>query len=224
MELAALFDVLGTFIGFVLTLFVFSYILGDNVLFRIAIHIFVGVAAGYLAIAVSASVIWPQLIEPLLSFEPARMTMAAIPLGMSVLVLLKAFPRLSGLGKPVVAYLVGVAAAVAIGGAVLGTIFPQANAAINLFDFSGGQNVGLLSGVFVLVGTVTTLGYFHFGARSKSGAQAQVSAVVEWTAWVGQIFIAITFGAIFAGVYSTALSALIERWQFVAQFIFSFFQ
>ena len=40
-------DVIGAFVGFVLTLLVFSYIFGDNVLFRIAMHIFIGVAAGY---------------------------------------------------------------------------------------------------------------------------------------------------------------------------------
>ena len=32
-----------------LTLMVFSYILGDNVLFKLATHIFVGVAVGYAA-------------------------------------------------------------------------------------------------------------------------------------------------------------------------------
>jgi hypothetical protein len=37
-------DLLGGFVGLLLTLLVFSYLLGDNVLFRITIHIFIGVA------------------------------------------------------------------------------------------------------------------------------------------------------------------------------------
>lgn len=228
MELAGLLDVLGMFIGLLLTLFVFSYILGDNALFRIAVHIFVGVAAGYTAFAVGASVLWPQLVSPLFSFDPLRMTQVAVPLVLSFLVFLKAFPRLSGLGKPVMAFLVGVAAATAVGGAVLGTIFPQAIATMNLLDAGAIQEsgksvvMGLANGALILVGTLTTLAYFHFGVRSTPGGRPQRAAIVEWIAWVGQIFIAITFGALFAGVYAAALTALVERWQFVYDAIRSF--
>ena len=45
-------DLIGALLGFVLTIFIFSYIGGDNVLFRITTHLFVGVAAGYVAIVV----------------------------------------------------------------------------------------------------------------------------------------------------------------------------
>ena len=38
----SLLDLVGAILGFVLTIFVFSYIVGDNVLFRIAAHLFVG--------------------------------------------------------------------------------------------------------------------------------------------------------------------------------------
>jgi hypothetical protein len=36
---------------------------------------------------------------------------------------------------------------------------------------------------------------------------------------VGQIFIAITFGALFAGVFVAAMTALIERWNFIITFL-----
>ena len=39
--------------------------------------------------------------------------------------------------------------------------------------------------------------------------------MIEWGAAVGQIFIAITFGSVFAGVYTVALTALIERVNFI---------
>jgi hypothetical protein len=38
-------------------------------------------------------------------------------------------------------------------------------------------------------------------------------------AWVGRIFIAMTFGVLFAGVYMSALTALIERLSFILNFI-----
>jgi hypothetical protein len=36
---------------------------------------------------------------------------------------------------------------------------------------------------------------------------------------IGQVFIAITLGALFAGVYATAITALIERLDFIMQFL-----
>ena len=43
--------------------------------------------------------------------------------------------------------------------------------------------------------------------------------IIEGIAWVGRLFIAITFGVLFAGVYMSALTAMIERLSFVINFI-----
>jgi hypothetical protein len=140
-----------------------------------------------------------------------------IPLVLGGLLLTKASPRLSGFGSPAVAYLVGVGAAAAIGGAVLGTIFPQVGATVNLFDWQvmslseNGFLFEFLNGSIILVGTVTTLIYFHFGARAQPGRTPQRAPWIDAVAWVGKVFIAITFGALFAGVYAASLVALIER-------------
>ena len=40
-------DRVATIAGAVLTILIFSYLLGDNFLYRIAIHIFIGAAAAY---------------------------------------------------------------------------------------------------------------------------------------------------------------------------------
>ncbi|HLV33734.1 MAG TPA: hypothetical protein VKY59_01415, partial [Spirillospora sp.] len=50
---------IGLWAGFVLTLMVFSYILGDNFLYRLAVYVFVGLAAGYIVVITWESVIWP---------------------------------------------------------------------------------------------------------------------------------------------------------------------
>ena len=55
---------LGTIIAFALTLMVFSYIFGDNGLFRLATHIFIGVAAGYAAVVVIYNIIIPVILNP----------------------------------------------------------------------------------------------------------------------------------------------------------------
>jgi len=216
-------DLVGGIVGFVLTLFIFSYIFGDNLLFRLAIHIFIGVAAAYAAIMIWYNVIWTQLVLPLLSGQVALL----IPLLLSFLLLAKAVPRFSGLGNPVMAYLVGVGAAAAVGGAVFGTIFPQAGASINLFDHANllqGKDaldvtVNFLNNSIILVGTLTTLAYFHFGTRGGGDFTQQRPLLLRLVSWVGQAFIAVTFGALFAGVYAAAVSALIERLSFLVNFI-----
>ena len=55
-------DLVGLLIGFSFTIFILSYILGDNFLFRFATHIFIGAAAGYTSVITIYNVILPQLI------------------------------------------------------------------------------------------------------------------------------------------------------------------
>jgi len=203
-------DVIGSLVGFVLTLFVFSYILGDNAFFRVAIHIFIGVAAGYTAVMAIYSVIWPQLIQPVFTGGQMGQILALVVLVLAVLLIFKITPRLSSLGTPVMAFLVGVGAAAAVGGAVSGTLFPQVTASWNLFSVHG-----LVNGGIVLLGTVATLAYFQFGSRSNRGA---LSSWLRGISWVGQVFIAITFGALFAGVFAAAMIALVERLGFMVEF------
>lgn len=212
-------EMAGALLGLVFTLAIFSYLLGDNPLFRIAVAIFVGVAAAYALVVAWYSVLWPQLIIPLLSGSPSERVFALAPLALSLLLLLKVFPKYSSLGNPAMAYLVGVGAAAAIGGAVLGTLIPQANASINLLDMQAAAQSGtpwwikLAEGSVILVGALSSLVYFHFGSRQAPGERPRRLEAIEMVSWVGGFFIAVAFGVIFAGVYAAALTAFLERVQ-----------
>ena len=50
-------------ISFVLTLVIFSYLLADNFLFRMAVSVFVGLAAAFTTIVTVESVILPAILE-----------------------------------------------------------------------------------------------------------------------------------------------------------------
>ena len=50
-------EFLSAALGLILTLLVFSYLIGDNPLFRIAIYLFIGVSSGY-----AASVVWHSVL------------------------------------------------------------------------------------------------------------------------------------------------------------------
>jgi hypothetical protein len=210
-------------ISFLLTLMVLSYLIGDNPIFRIAIYIFIGVSAGYVAAVVWHQVLYPRLLLPLLSAGLGERLLLIIPLVLGLLLLLKLSPRTAGLGTPSMAFLVGVGAAVAIGGAVMGTLFPQTQASMSALDLSTAgpyRFERFFEGTFMLVGTVTALVYFHYGAKATATG-AQRGKLVRLLSWVGQIFIAITFGVLFAGVFMAALTALIERLNFIVTFLSS---
>lgn len=215
-------ELIGVVIGFLLTCIVLSYIFGDNALFRFATHLFVGVSAGYAGAVALRNVIVPNVILPVWDLAVNEFSLqrllGAAPFGLSVLLLAKLSARLGRLGNASMAFLVGVGAAVAIAGVTLGTLIPQTQAAIAAFDASalfGAEPLTALSELisrgFLIAGTLTTLIYFHFNTRKPAGATSQRGQVIESIASAGQIFIAVTFGALFAGVYTATLTALIER-------------
>ena len=147
-----------------------------------------------------------------------------VPLLLGILLLAKLSPRTANLGNPAMAFLVGTGAAVAILGAVFGTIIPQTAASIDLFDTSAGGSLleHLFEGFIFLIGTISTLVYFQYSSRASSSGPRR-SRLVDGLGWVGKIFIAITFGVLFAGVFAAAFTALIERlvslWVFITSFL-----
>jgi hypothetical protein len=115
-----------------------------------------------------------------------------------------------------------VGAAAAVGGAVIGTLLPQAQASMNAFSPTAAGNPNfafrLLDGTVMLVGTIVTLASFQFSAARAQDGTVKRNSIFEGIAWFGRIFIAITFGVLFAGVYMAALTAMIERLSSIINF------
>jgi hypothetical protein len=217
-------EIISALIGLILTLMVFSYLIGDNPLFRIAVYLFIGVASGYAATVTWHYVLLPKLFVPLMTGDPNQLMLSVIPLVFSISLLAKLSPRISWIGNFAMAVLVGVGAAAALGGALLGTLIPQVQASIDAFQVrsaGGGLNVisKLIEGGIMFVGTVFTLASFHFSAGRAADGTPKRNPLIEGIAWVGRIFIAITLGVLFAGVYMAALTAMIERLSFLINFV-----
>jgi len=215
-------ELLSGLVGLFLTLLVFSYLINDNPLFRMAIYLFIGVASGYAAAVVWQYVLAPRVVILLQTGDANIFLLTAIPLLLGFSLLAKLFPKLSWLGNFAMAILVGVGAATALGGAVLGTLIPQVGAAIDAVDFRTATEGGfakLVEGTIMLTGTVLTLGYFQFTAGRAPDGTPKRNIVFEGIAWLGQLFIAVTLGVLFAGVYMAALTAMIERLTSMINFI-----
>lgn len=201
-------------LSFLFTVLILSYIIGDNPAFRLAVHAFVGVAAGYVAATVFRQVVVDKLFLPLLVGSPLDRLLMLFPLLMSVFLLAKMSPSLEWLGRPVVAFLVGVGTATAVAGAVLGTLFPQIQASATPFGQGAG---GIVSGALILLGTITTLAYFQFTVgKASAGRRGNLMSLL---ALLGQVFIAIALGAVFAGVLAAALTAFVDRIQSIVLFL-----
>jgi hypothetical protein len=218
-------DLIWLIVSFILTVCIFSYLFGDNPLFRLATGLLIGVSAGYLAVTIIYQVLLPKLVVPLLQ---GSLT-ALIPLLLSGLLLTKLSPRLSRLGNFSMAYLVACGAAIAIGGALLGTLFTQVKGAMNsLAPAATATNPDqkwtlILEGGFILLGTIASLAYFNFGTRENKNKQGKRPPMVRLFSAIGQFFIAITLGAVFAGVLTSTITALAERGDFLLTTIKTFF-
>ena len=211
----------GTLVAMILTLFVFSYLLGDNFLYRLAENLFVGVAVGYAAVVAFHKIIVPKLFSPLIDALTAgdwgQALLPAIALVFGLLLLTKPLKRLSWLGSLSIALLLGVGAALAISGALLGTLLPQIDATANLAGYTTryGPGLGLFSGLVLFVGTTGVLLHFHFGTGGKGRLSRFRDQLVRAWGGLGRWFILIAFGAILATTFMARLSLLTGRMQFL---------
>lgn len=214
-------ELIGPLIAALLTLMVFSYIIGDNVLFRLASHIFVGVAIGYAIIVIIHDVFIPSLTSG--TFVPALL--------LSALLIFKIRPTqnivANSLGSITLAFILGVGVALAIGGALFGTLLPQTSSTVvtlNPFsDFYADTEteVGLvkwLNTVIIVLGTVGTLFYFTFAVRSTGLMGGLREGVVRFFAGMGRLIIIFTLGALFANAFSSRVALFISRLQFLTSF------
>lgn len=220
----------GVLVAAALTLITLSYAIGDNPVFRVALYAFIGVAAGYAGAVAVQDVILPQLVYPLVDLAIGAPQISLVDLGFRVLLsgllLAKLSPRTARLGNPVTALLAGVGAALAVGGAAQGTLVPQIAGTATIFDVASfedflqggyyGDSIQVIfQGMLVLLATVGTLAYFHFGARARGKQEPERNIVVDLLAWIGSVFIAISLATLFAGVLLSSLGALTERLAFL---------
>jgi len=190
----------------VLTGLILTYLLfGDNPAYKLALHIFIGALVGY-----SFGIVVQEIAVTLLRDLPQE-HLLLVPLLMGLwLLAFKSAPRLSYIGNFAMAYLVGVGTAVALGGALLGTLVPQVVATASALSRNS-----ILDGLLIILGTVCTLMAFNFAVPKRGGAAGAWAWVVGPMAWIGRVFLIFAFGVAFAGALTTFLSILIGRIQYI---------
>lgn len=201
-------DLIGLIAGTLLTLLVLSYILGDNPLYRLALHLLVGATVGYGVAVTTVTVL--QTVLPALQSDSPRVR-ALIPLVLGILLLFKGFPRWSAWGNFSTALLVGVGAAVAIGGALVGTIIPQIAAVGSLNVWLREGSAGLINGLIVMIGTIGALLAFAFAVPRQPALRRLWNGSVGVLGQIGRLFLLAALGAAFGTALTASLTVLVGR-------------
>lgn len=221
-----LLDLIGFWIGLLITLLIFSALFGDNYLARLGQHILVGAALGYLGVLAIQNVLRPRLFMPLLA-DPTGQASLWAPLLLGVTLLVAGLDRslrrprigarpplwrrgLHGLGRLPVAFLLAVGLSAGIFGTIQGTFLPQfLRAAQVAFE----PNVPLgdfLAGALMLLLTTATLLYLYMDVdRYLAGQPGWVQRLLRGWLWLGSRAIWLASGLIFARLMASRLSLLI---------------
>jgi hypothetical protein len=196
-------ELIGVIIGLVLTLFIYSYAVGDNPLYQLSVHILVGVSAAYASVIAVQQIIWPVINQIRQAPTERDSVLWLIPLFFVLLLLLKRLPSLAWLGNMSVGLMAGVGAAVALMGALVGTIWPQVTAVSE-------TNSSSIQALLVAIFTIFTLLAFRFNRRQNplSGKRPFWRDI---PALIGRSILTITFGTLFAALLSTSFALLSSR-------------
>lgn len=194
-------EIVGLVVGLFLTIAILSYVIRDNPMYRLALHILVGVSAAFAVVIVVREVFGPVLSSIRTGQEAAPGLFWLIPLLMALLLLLKAFQRTAWLGNSGMAVLIGIGASVGLVGAIAGTLLPQV-----LVRYEKPW-VGLIIAFL----TILTLAYFFFTGRINQLGRVEMPKWYPYTAFAGRIIITITLATLFVAVVNTSFTLLIQR-------------
>lgn len=215
----------GLWIGLLMTLLIFSLVLGENTLARLAQHILVGASLGYAALMALESALSPRLLSPLA--EGRWMTHLA-PLLLGILLLAAGIERIAAQGRPSTAHgalrktlqvagviplalLLGVGIAAGLLGILQGTLLPQA-----LVAMVGSANAPLGWGLLALL--LTTAALLHLTLEPRTQIEplpAPLRAVLRLWTWIGERALWIVAGVVLARLFAARLSLLVDRLDFL---------
>ena len=191
-----------TWIAAFFTLAVFSFIYGDNPVFRFSEHLFLGIAAANLTVQGYYNVVqraWNPLWQ-----KGDVLSLVVIIFG--VLLLCRWFKRVAWVSRIPMGFMTGVAAALSVRRSIDSEFFRQMTATARM------TLLNLNDAIYVL-GVVFSLAYFLYcyNTETKFGKSIRTAGLV------GQYVMMIAFGASLGSTIMARLSLVIGRLNFLLQ-------
>lgn len=207
-------------IGAFLTLMIFSFLWKDNVFYKFAEHLFVGVSAAYwMVVGVWTTILpnlvgrlWPSLVKDIIpgAAEAEPQLDYLLPLVFGILLLTRLLPKIHFLSRWAMALVIGYAAGTNLTRYLQSDFMSQISSTIVpviVVDDGRLQWGQTISHLILFVGVFCGLVYFFF-SREHKGVLKPASRIGIW-------ILMITFGASFGYTVMARISLLTGRVQYL---------
>lgn len=203
-------ELIGTWIGALLTLCILSFLYKDNPFFRFAEALFAGVSLGYYIGQTADQTIKPNLVLPLMEdFGRNWHLIFAALIGLNLYN--RYIPKIAWVARFSLAIYVGYYVGINMVQKLQGEVLPQSSSTmLNLLARTpdgGFDALGLVNGLVIFLGVLAVLIYFFFSVEHK-GTVGGISRVGIWYLMMG-------FGAAFGYTVMGRISLLIGRANFL---------
>lgn len=188
---------LGIWLAVLCTVACYSFLYKENILYRLAEHLFVGIGAGYAIVMGFNSVrnnAWIPLTEK-------GDYIQLIPIALGVLLFSRFFKSQKWLSRIPMAFIVGSGIALSARGAITSEFVQQIRATI--------IPLNSIDNILIVLGTIGVLSYFFFAKRFAA------IPGVNYSAKLGRYIMMAAFGAAFGNGVMGRISLLISRLQFL---------
>lgn len=186
---------IGVTVAALLNLGLWSFLLGNNRVFRMVQSLYVGAAVAHTFVLAYQNTIIPNLWTPLIGGNYVLI----IPLILGFLLFTRVHKKYASISRIPMSFTVGVGAALAIRGALFSDFQVQISSVL--------APLNSVRNIVILVGTIGTLVYFTFTVKPN--------AVATPVSKLGRYFMMAAFGAAFGNTVMARMSLLIGRLQFL---------
>jgi hypothetical protein len=194
-------DLIGVWVGVLITLMVLSFLYKENPFFRIVEYAFVGLAGGY-AFAASLRLFVNQALNPI--FLNGDLTFI-VPVLLGALFYAQFTKKYSMLYRLPLSLAIGYGLGVTIW-SIFGTFFVRQVTATMIPIFTG-DILTTFNNVVLVAGTILSLSYFIL-YREQKGVWGGFTRI-------GKYFILVTLGAVFGSTVLGRMAVIIQRIQFL---------
>jgi len=189
----------GVWLAAFLTLAIMSFLYKDNVVYKLAEYLYVGVSAGFWLIYVLFFDVKPMIVDTWMNNTGIDRYMLIIPIVLGILMLTRMVPSISYLSRIAIAFTMGISAGLGVMGAIYGMILPQVKATM--------LPLNNIDNLLIIIGVICTIVYFYFSKEHKG--------IIGGTAKIGIVYVMIAFGAAFGYTVMARISLLIGRAYFL---------
>lgn len=190
-------------IAALLTLAIYSFLYKDNIVYKIAEYLLVGVSIGYSIAITWYNVVIAKMVVPI---RDQHNFLIIIPILIGMLMFARFSKKHGWLSKIPISFVIGWGAGVAIPLGFETSIVEHVKNTIAIPWF-GGNILLLVNAIIIFIGVIATLIYFYFSTPHK-GVIGKVANLGIW-------YIMIAFGASFGYTVMARISLFIDRAQFL---------